>query len=103
MDARYGESIYGTRGGPFDPVEDAAGTLCGATTAVTPSISRAALAGRRAGLPALPGKVASARVLGHDGAAVAVRQSAGAVAVSLPDAPASPWTRSSSWNWNRPV
>ena len=29
--ARYGESIYGTRGGPFDPVEDATGTLCGAT------------------------------------------------------------------------
>jgi alpha-L-fucosidase len=63
--ARYGESIYGTRGGPIEPLEDAEGTLYGATcrgNTVYLHVQRWPAA--ELTLPALPGRVVAARFLG---------------------------------------
>lgn len=89
---RCGESIYGTRGGPFRPGRYGASTRRGKTIFV--HWLRAT--GERLLLPAIAAKVTGARLLtadaagGADGGAVAFRQSETSVELSVPAAGRSP-------------
>lgn len=76
---KYGESIYGTRGGPFKPTRHLASTRKGKT------IYLHFLQGADSTvlLPVIPARVASSRVLGGGG--LRVRQTAEGIEVSVPE------------------
>jgi alpha-L-fucosidase len=78
--ARHGESIYGTRGGPWKPTKAVASTRRGQTIYL--HVLR--WNGDEVTLPDLPRKVTSAVVLG--GAAATVHQAAGQLTVAVPAA-----------------
>ena len=91
--ARFGESIYGTRGGPFKPGDYGASTRKGATIYLhirewddTPLE-----------LPLLPAKVLHARVL--TGGKAVVRQTADGLGSPWPNATVCRWIPSSPSNW----
>ena len=73
---KYGETIYGTRGGPFKPGDYGASTRKGKTI----YLHLRDWAGDELGLPALPAKVQRSRVL--TGGTVEVRQSESGIAIS---------------------
>jgi alpha-L-fucosidase len=75
---KHGESIYGTRGGPFLPGEFGVSTRSGNTI----YLHVLKWPGEKLTLPAIPAKVVRAKVLG--GGAVEVSQSASALTVALP-------------------
>ncbi|MDF2924134.1 MAG: hypothetical protein K0R57_3048 [Paenibacillaceae bacterium] len=58
----YGESVYGTRGGPFEPVDGVYGSTCRDNAIYIHILDMAEF--QRLGLPALPQQVTACRVLG---------------------------------------
>ena len=94
--AKYGESIYGTRGGPFKPGDYGVSTRKGNTIYLhicewTDDVLT---------LPAIPRKVVRSRVLG--GGKVQVAQQAAGLEVSVPRPTASRSTPSWRSNWTAP-
>jgi len=78
--AKYGESIYGTRGGPWKPGVSVASTCRGEEAFVHMLEPQ----GRELRLPAIPGRtVASARLLG--GGPIATRVEGGRLVIPLPE------------------
>ncbi|MGO9111264.1 MAG: alpha-L-fucosidase [Thermoguttaceae bacterium] len=77
---KYGQSIYGTRGGPLKPAKHVVSTRTGKTIYLH-ILSWPAEALR---LPAIPAKIVGSRVL--TGGAVVVKQTGEAVEISLPAA-----------------
>jgi alpha-L-fucosidase len=76
---KHGESIYGTRGGPYLPGEFGVSTRSGNTI----YLHVLKWPGEKLSLPAIPAKVVRATVVG--GGAVEVSQSASALTVAVPE------------------
>jgi alpha-L-fucosidase len=76
---QHGESIYGTRGGPWKPTKDIASTRRGNTVCL--HVLR--WPGESVTLPSLPAKVRSASLL--RGGKAAVAQSGGKLVISVPE------------------
>ena len=94
--AQYGQSIYGTRGGPFKPGDYGASTRKGKTIFLHLwQWSEGSLK-----LPPIPAKVVRSRVL--TGGKATVRQTEAGLEISLPQATGSRWTPLLRSNWIAP-
>jgi len=74
-----GESIYGTRGGPFKPTEEVASTRKGNAVYIHVLKSH----GHSILLPALPARIVASTLLG--GGAIEARQAGGSLTLTLPE------------------
>ncbi len=77
-----GESVYGTRGGPFEPVDHVYGSTCKGRRIYLHILDPQAFAAEK--LPALEARVTRAWKLGDESALVTFRQDADGIAIDLP-------------------
>jgi len=94
-----GESIYGTRGGPFQPVDDVYGSTYKDSTIYIHILDWERFSGLR--LPPLEGRVVGCRTIG--GEALEFEQNDGGIAVSVPEALAEPPDTIVALELDRPV
>ena len=80
----YGDSVYGTRGGPFEPVDHVYGSTCRGRRIYLHILDPMAFATET--LPAFDARVNHVWKLGDESTRIAFRQDAGGIAIDLPQA-----------------